>query len=64
PDGGQATYHPSWSPDGMRILFSHSPSTGGFADFFVMNRDGSDVHVLAETALHENHAHWGRSPSP
>lgn len=35
---------------------------GGFADFFVMNRDGTDLHVLAETALHENHAHRGRSP--
>ena len=62
PDGGQGTYHPSWSPDGTKILFSHNPSTGGFADFFVMNRDGSDLHVLAKTALEENQAHWGRSP--
>jgi Tol biopolymer transport system component len=64
PDGGQGTYHPSWSPDGTQILFSHSPATGGFADLFVMDRDGSDVHVLGKTVLQENHAEWGRSPSP
>ena len=29
-ESGQATFHPSWSPDGSRILFSHSPSTGGW----------------------------------
>jgi Tol biopolymer transport system component len=63
-DGGQGTYHPSWSPDGTQILFSHSPSTDGFADLFVMNSDGSGVHVLAKTELHENHAAWGRSPAP
>jgi Tol biopolymer transport system component len=63
-DGGQGTYHPSWSPDGTQILFSHSPSTDGFADLFVMDRDGLDVHVLAKTALHENHAEWGRRPAP
>jgi Tol biopolymer transport system component len=64
PNGGQGTYHPSWSPDGTEILFSHSPATGGFADLFVMNRDGSDLHVLAETELEENHAEWGNSLSP
>jgi Tol biopolymer transport system component len=64
PDGGQATFHPSWSPDGTQILFSHNPSTDEHADLFVMNRDGSDLHVLAATILHENHAYWGRSPSP
>ena len=59
---GQATFHPSWSPDGTQILFSHSPSTDGWGDFFVMNRDGSDQHVIAKTALHENQGQWG-SPS-
>jgi Tol biopolymer transport system component len=61
---GQATFHPSWSPDGTQILFSHSPSTGGWADFYVMNRDGSDLHILAATTLHENHAYWGNTPQP
>lgn len=70
-DGGQATFHPSWSPDGTQILFSHSParandgsSDWGFADLFVMNRDGTDVHVLVKTELNENHAYWGNSPQP
>ena len=60
--GDQATFHPSWSPDGTRILFSHNPSTGGSADFFVMNADGTGRRVLASTALAENHAYWGSPP--
>jgi Tol biopolymer transport system component len=63
-EDGQATFHPSWSPDGAQILFSHSPSTDGWGDFFVMNRDGSDQHIIAATAIHENHGYWGPSPSP
>jgi TolB protein len=63
-EDGQATFHPSWSPDGAQILFSHNPSTDGWADFFIMNRDGSNQHVVARTALHENHGSWGRSPAP
>ena len=63
-EDGQATFHPSWSPDGTQILFSHNPSTDGWGDFFVMNRDGSDLHILAATTLHENHPYWGRNPSP
>ena len=62
-EAGQHTFHPSWSPDGTQILFSHNPSTDGWGDFFVMDRDGSDVHIVAATTLHENHAYWGRSPS-
>jgi Tol biopolymer transport system component len=61
---GQGTYHPSWSPDGTQILFSHSPATGGWADFFVMDRDGSDLHAVARTDMHENHGFWGPDPSP
>jgi Tol biopolymer transport system component len=63
-DGGQGTYHPSWSPDGGQILFSHGPATDGFADLFVMKADGSDAHAIADTMLHENHAEWGPDPSP
>ena len=64
-EDGQATFHPSWSPDGAHILFSHSPSSpDGWGDFFVMDRDGSNQHVIAITALHENHGQWGRSPAP
>jgi Tol biopolymer transport system component len=62
-EAGQATFHPSWSPDGSHILFTHSPSTGGWGDFFVMDRDGANQHVIAETAMHENHGRWGWLPT-
>jgi TolB protein len=65
PDGSQGTFDPSWSPDGTQMIFTHIPSTDGLADLFVMNRDGSDLHVLAETTdLNESHAVWGVSPVP
>ena len=44
-----------WQPD----FFSHAPATAGFADLFVLNRDGSGVHSLGATQLAENHATWG-----
>ena len=53
----------SWSPDGSQIVFSHLPSTDGASDLFVMNRDGSDIHLLAPTALWENGPNWGPSPA-
>ena len=63
--GGQmATFHPSWSPDGKQILFSHAPSTNGSSDLFVMNRDGSDLHVLVHTRINEESADWGIIPKP
>ena len=38
---------PSWSRDGKRIYFQSSrPSTGGDAELFVMNADGSEVERL------------------
>jgi TolB protein len=64
PDGSQGTFHPSWSPDGTHILFTHNPSTGDVGDLFVMSRDGSDIRAVADTPIAENHADWGRSPSP
>jgi Tol biopolymer transport system component len=62
-DGFQGSNHPSWSPDGSQIVFSHFPSTNGVADLFVMNRDGGDPHVLAETPLNENAPDWGPLPT-
>jgi len=52
----------AWSPDGSQIVFAHLPSTDGASDLFVMNRDGSDIHLLAPTAVWENGPSWGRSP--
>jgi hypothetical protein len=28
-----------------------------------MDRDGGNLHILAATELHENHADWGPSPT-
>ncbi len=64
PDGKQGTNHAWWSPDGSKIVFSHNPGMNGVADLFVMNRDGSDLHVIAETPLNENAPVWGRAPTP
>jgi Tol biopolymer transport system component len=66
-DGSQGTFDPSWSPDGSQLVFTHIPSFGGLADLYVINADGSGLHVLAETsALHLNdgHAVWGVAPAP
>ena len=63
-DGTQGVFHPSWSPDGKQILFTHNPSTGDVGDLYVVNRDGTGLHLVAETTLAENHADWGRSPTP
>jgi hypothetical protein len=45
-----------------RAVFAHLPSTDGHSDMFVMERDGSDAHLLAATHLWENSPNWGRSP--
>ena len=42
----------------------NSPSTDGWGDFFLMNRDGTDQHVIAKTAMHENHGQWGAAAAP
>jgi Tol biopolymer transport system component len=60
----QVTFGPSWSPNGRQIAFSHYPSTSGSIDIFVMNRDGSDLHVLAPTAIDEQITDWGISSGP
>jgi TolB protein len=64
PDGTEASNHPSWSPDGSQIVFAHRPgTTGPLPDLCVMNRDGSDLHVLAGTPLRENGPSWGPAPT-
>jgi TolB protein len=63
PDGSEGTIHPSWSPDGTQIVFSHNPGTnGGGGDLWIMNRDGSGLHLLTATPLNENGEFWGISP--
>jgi TolB protein len=61
----QGTFHPCWSPDGKLIVFSHYPgSRAGRGSLYVMNADGSDIHLLAESSLNANAAEWGPLPTP
>lgn len=49
---GTASNHPSWAPDGRKLLFCYIPNGQRHgADLATINRDGSDMHVLAMTAL-------------
>jgi Tol biopolymer transport system component len=59
---GDSSNGASWSPDGKQLVFAHLPSTDGASDMFVMDRGGSDAHLLAATHLWENSPNWGRSP--
>lgn len=62
-DGSQGTFDPSWSPDGTQLIFTHIPSFDGLADLYVINLDGTGLHVLAKTPeLNESHAVWGVLP--
>jgi Tol biopolymer transport system component len=62
-DGSQGTFDPSWSPDGAQLIFTHIPSFSGLADLYVINLDGTGLHVLARTPeLNESHAVWGVVP--
>ena len=50
--------HPSWSPDGARIAFDLSPSSG-FSDIYVMNADGSNVFRMANNSRgHDGFSAW------
>jgi TolB protein len=62
--GAQGTFHPCWSPDGKLIVFSHYPgSSPDRASLYVMNADGSDLHLLAPSNLDQNGAEWGPLPA-
>jgi Tol biopolymer transport system component len=64
PSGVQGTFHPCFSPDGNLIVFSHYPgSVSDRASLYLMNADGSDMHLLAQTNLDQNGAEWGPLPT-
>jgi Tol biopolymer transport system component len=59
----QGTFHPCWSPDGTLVVFSHYPGPRGSATLYLMNADGSDIHLLADSPLDANAAEWGPLPT-
>jgi len=39
---------PSWSPDGSRVAFVSTPSSGGVRELYVANVDGSSLVDLTQ----------------
>ena len=59
--------HPTWSPDGTKIVFSSdrdAPAEGGDFDLYVMDADGGDVRRLTDSPEFDYWPDWspdGRS---
>ena len=47
------TGQPSWSPDGSRIVFAHSPTGNPPFNVYTMDADGGPIHRLTHSALDE-----------
>jgi TolB protein len=61
--GLEGAFHPSFAPDGRQIVFAHFPgSNPNGASLYVMDADGTDVHLLAPTDLDQNAPVWGPLP--
>jgi TolB protein len=54
-------FHPSWSPDGQKIIFNrpHPPES---EDLYTVNADGTGLAPAVTTPLHEGDADWGTHP--
>jgi Tol biopolymer transport system component len=63
---GIAANHPSWSPDGTKLVFCHIPyGQASGADLYLINSDGTHLHPLAKTThLDENGSYWGSASGP
>jgi Tol biopolymer transport system component len=55
--GRVSSFAASFSPDGTKIIFSRSMSTGGL-DLFTMNPDGSHMTQITQTAAPELWPQW------
>jgi Tol biopolymer transport system component len=52
----------TFSPDGTKIVTSHTPAVGGKADVFVMNPDGSGLRNLTQSRRWDSGPDWGPRP--
>jgi len=57
-NNGASDVHPTWSPDGKQIAYSHWVSNGG--EIFKMNADGSNVQPLTSDLFVDMYPRWGR----
>jgi Tol biopolymer transport system component len=57
-DSSGSSSDPCFSPDGTKILFVHSPSTGRGLDLFTMNPTGGGVTQLTRTPGNESNPEW------
>lgn len=49
---------PTWSPDGSQIAFAGVAGAGEDSDIFVVDADGGDVRVLAQTVGDDRRPDW------
>lgn len=49
--------HPSWSPDSSKIVFKSNRDTGHF-QIWMMNADGSDLHILHPSPYNDTDPVW------
>jgi TolB protein len=47
------TGQPSWSPDGSRIVFVHSPTGNPPSNIYTMDAEGGPIHRLTHSAIDE-----------
>jgi Tol biopolymer transport system component len=61
---GDASFSPTWSPDGTKIMFSrvHFVNGRGQLDLWVMNADGTGLTQVTNTPEGEEFADWGTHP--
>ncbi|MBN1665848.1 MAG: PD40 domain-containing protein [Anaerolineales bacterium] len=50
--------HPSWSPDGGKIIFDTDYDGDGFSEVYTMNPDGTEITRLTFNAANDQFADW------
>jgi Tol biopolymer transport system component len=57
--GHAAAFQPSWSPSGLRIVFSLFLASTGHVNIFTARADGTDLRQVTNTPQGEEFADWG-----